>query len=290
MENDIETRRRIETLENYQRLFSEVNSTFSYEIENLFNQDNISFDTIRDISVRYLTQFSDEVRTQWFNELNNGVNILKTEAHLHQYNYSYGRMHQAKLRQCFEVIPNLSQIISNNEIEIIDYGCGQGIGTLVFIDYLESIARQSYSISRIRLIEPSELSLKRAALNVKFRLKSINQTENVLAINKLLDNINYQDIFTNQKAVKFHILSNIIDIQSVNVYHLCENINATQRGENYFICVSPKFWEDGINPRNIRQDLFMNYFNQKYNLSVISTRDSNIGSWKRYERVFNALM
>lgn len=112
----------------------------------------------------------------------------------------------------------------------------------------------------------------------------------VLSIHKTLDNISNDDISTNSQSIKFHIFSNIIDIESINIQSLCTKITQTQNGVNYFICVSPRFWEDGVHPRNLRLDAFMNYFQQRHNVSVISTRESNINSWKRYERVFNATM
>lgn len=53
-------------------------------------------------------------------------------------------------------------------MEIIDYGCGQGIGVIAYYDYLlqryniENIA----SVKRITLIDQSESLLKRASLNI----------------------------------------------------------------------------------------------------------------------------
>ena len=195
-------------------------------------------------------------------------------------------MHQAKLLQSLEVIPNLKTLISNKDIQINDYGCGQGIGCIVFIDYLKSIQATNFTISKIKLIEPSELAIKRASLNVKYCLKSINQNENVLSIHKTLDNISNDDISTNSES----IFSNILDVESISIESICEKITQTQSGVNYFICVSPKFWEDGDHPRNLRLDTFMYYFQKLYDVSVISKRESNINNWKRYERVFSLTM
>ena len=290
LQKQIESNTELETIESHQRNFCESDTQFSNHVEHLYNQNpiNISFSNIRRFSVSYVNQLTSEVTDSLYSELNSGITILETEGHLHQYIYSYGNMHQAKLKQSFEVITNLAQIVNDKDLQIIDYGCGQGIGTFVFIDHLKAINQNNYVISKVRLIEPSELALKRASLNIKYSLRSVNQNENVLAIHKELDNITNQDLMTNFASIKFHIFSNILDVPNINLLTLCEKINSTQKGINYFICVSPKFWEEARHPRNIRLDTFMSYFQQRHQINIISMRETNINIWKRYERVFEA--
>lgn len=292
LQKQIESKRELDSIERHQRNFCESDTQFSNQVEQLYNQNptNISFSNIRRFSVSYVTQLTKDVADRLHLELESGVKILETEEHLHKYIHAYGNMHQAKLNQSFDVIPNLAQIVNGKDLQIIDYGCGQGIGTFVFVDYLKSINRNNYTISKVRLIEPSELALKRASLNVKYSLRSANQNENILAIHKDLDSITNQDLMTNSEVIKFHIFSNILDVPNINILALCEKINSTQEGINYFICVSPKFWEEDIHPRNIRLDTFMSYFQQKHQVNIISKRETNINSWRRYERIFEARM
>jgi hypothetical protein len=281
-QEEIARQNALQEIENKQRNFCESNTPYCKNIHSMYisNPKNFNFATVRS-----LTQDCGV-----WDELNNGVEILTTYEQLSQYIFSYGKMHQAKLIQSLEVISNLQPLVNNKDIQINDYGCGQGIGSIVFIDYLKSITAKNFTISKVKLIEPSELALKRASLNVKYCLKSINQNENVLSINKTLDNITNDDISTNPQSIKFHIFSNIIDVESINIQSMCSKIAETQKGINYFICVSPKFWEDGVHPRNLRLDAFMDYFQQRHKVSIISTRDSNIYNWKRYERIFNVTM
>lgn len=281
-EEEIARQNALQETENKQRNFSESNTTYCANIHSKYIANPKSFNFA---TVRSLTQDCGV-----WDELNNGVDILTTYEQLSQYIFSYGKMHQAKLLQSLEVIPNLQTLINNKDIQINDYGCGQGIGSIVFIDYLKSIQARNFTISKVKLIEPSKLALKRASLNVKYCLKSINQNENVLSIHKTLDNISNDDISTNSQSIKFHIFSNILDVESINIQSMCAKITQTQSGVNYFICVSPRFWEDGVHPRNLRLDAFMNYFQQRHNVSVISTRENNIDRWKRYERVFKVTM
>jgi hypothetical protein len=296
-EEKIARQNALQSIENQQRNFSESNTNFSENIQLLQNQNNINFNNIRRLSVNYVNQLSKETADKLHSELNSGVTIIETEGHLHKYIHAYGNMHQAKLLQSFQAIPNFFEVIDGKEIEIIDYGCGQGIGSIVFFEFLSSVhwgvnmnhRGWQCSIDRVRLIEPSELALKRAALNVKAILSTIWDV-NVLSIHKTIGQIDFQDLSTNASAIKFHIFSNILDVDDFNIEKFAQKINETQQGINYFICVSPKFWEDGVHPRNLRLDAFMKYFQQRHNVSVISTRESNINSWKRYERVFNVIM
>jgi hypothetical protein len=278
----------LQALEKQQRDFCENNTNYSIDIHGKYSSDHENFGlmAIKSLSTPFYNSITEQTQNRIFRELDQGVAILKTEAHLYIYMRSYSNMHQAKLVQSFQAISNLKAIVKNNNIQINDYGCGQGIGSIVFIDYLKSINASNFKISKVKLIEPSELALKRASLNVKYCLRSIYQDENVLSIHKGLDNINGTDILSDHDAVKFHIFSNIIDVESINLKSIYTKISETQKGINYFICVSPKFWDDGSHPRNNRLDTFMNYFQQRHNVTVISTRENNINSWTRYERVF----
>lgn len=295
-EEKIARQNALQSIENQQRNFSESNTNFSENIQLLQNQNNINFSNIRRLSVNYVNQLSKETADKLHSELNSGVAIIETEGHLHKYIQSYGNMHQAKLLQSFQAIPNFFEVIDGKEIEIIDYGCGQGIGSIVFFEFLSSVhwgenmnhRGWQCSIERVRLIEPSELALKRASLNVKARISEFDV--DVLAIQKTIENINLQDLTTDESAIKFHIFSNILDVDDFNIENFAEKINSTQQGINYFVCISPKFWQDGSHPRNLRLDAFMSYFQQHHNVSVISARESNINNWKRYERVFNVTM
>ena len=283
--------REFQAIENAQRNFCEANTSYTTDLHNIYTRNPRSFGltTIKSLSNPFYNSITEAEQNKIFAELNQGVAILQTEGLLFIYIRSYGNMHQAKLLQSFDTIPNLANEINRQDIQIIDYGCGQGIGSVVFIDFLKLIQATNYTISKIKLIEPSEKALKRASINSKYSLKSINQNENVLAIHKTIEQINEQDLSTNPTSIKFHIFSNILDVDDFGIATLAQKISNSQSGVNYFICVSPKFYEDGNHPRNIRLNTFMNYFQQRNNVSVLSRRETNINNWKRYERVFKAV-
>jgi hypothetical protein len=155
-----------------------------------------------------------------------GVKILESEEELFGYFKSFGNMHKAKLQSALEVLPE----IFDTTINIIDWGCGQGIASMVFFEEYGSD-----NVNHITLIEPSELALKRAALHCK---KYCSETP-LKTICKKLDDLTAEDFNSPQSDVTIHLFSNILDIDGYSLNHLIELIEQTQARDNYFICVSP---------------------------------------------------
>ena len=62
--------------------------------------------------------------------------MINNEKHFNIYISSYGDMHQAKLFEAFYLIDEYYRV-NEKKIQIIDYGCGQGIGSMVFLDILK---------------------------------------------------------------------------------------------------------------------------------------------------------
>lgn len=266
-----------------QQSFFETETPYSASIENIFNKnkENFQFDTIRSLSKDYGI----------FNELNRGVYQLETHELLGQYIFSYGKMHQGKLRQAFQsIFKNDHLQLNGQEIEIIDYGCGQGLGVICFLDYIKFHTNRNCKISKVKLIEPSELALKRAALNTRYVLHSfVDQLQNVYAIQKELDCISQSDLATQPNSIKIHIFSNIIDIECFDILNLTNKIKETQKGLNFFICTSPNIMQS----RNKRMDAFQAELATIGIMKEISYRQDSIPNpnlngklWTRYERVF----
>lgn len=268
--------------EEVQRNFCETDTAYCADLNRLYerNQANFKFATIRSLT-------SD---CGVWQELENGVKQLETYEQLNQYIFSYGLMHQAKLQQAYHSIFSTNHLpLIGQTIEIIDYGCGQGIGTICLIDYIKEQTNRNCNIAKVKLIEPSVLALKRAVLNTRYSLKSFDQPENVVAVNKELDDISTQDVETQTNTVKIHIFSNIIDVEDFDLYQLYHKIQSTQTGMNIFMCVSPNIMES----RNQRLDRFQQYFVSQSSFAPIASRESDIPnprnpekSYKRYERIF----
>ena len=141
---------------------------------------NINFDEIKRIAKFFVMQLPESVQNKIYNELEHGEQILDSEPQLNMYLYSFGNMHQAKMKHAFSNIDK--DWFYNQEIEIVDYGCGQALATMLYHDYLQANGI-SQTVSRITLIEPSAKALCRAGLHAK----AFYPEAEIHTINKLLN-------------------------------------------------------------------------------------------------------
>lgn len=188
-------------------------------------------------------------RNNWgyhWNKLAHGLNILSEENTLLAYFAFYGGSHYYKLLYLLDRLSsNLTQYQIDINIEIIDYGCGQALGTTCFLDYLRRDSLSSITIDTITLIEPSNIALSRGILHINhLRLDSHNI--NIKFINKQLQDLNKNDLSTSNQNIKLHIFSNILDITGFEINNLANTIMDSQSGMNYFLCVSPTDLENRI--------------------------------------------
>jgi len=183
------------------------------------NTNNISFANIRKIACNFRTQ------NVW-GELDRGRGILKTQEQLNQYWYSYSQMIQAQWQEILNDID-----LSNNEnIEIIDYGCGQSLASILFFDKWN---QKRIVTSKIILIEPSKIALDRAESILQCYLPKAK----IISINKTLDNVTQEEVQANDDTVKMHLFSNILDIDDFNIVDLLKKILAS-KGLHYFLAAS----------------------------------------------------
>lgn len=95
--------------------------------------------------------------------LNHGTALLQNEEQLCCYLSAYGEMHKEKLRGALSHFPFK---MLDKSLEIIDWGCGQGLASVYMIDCLRHFGLTD-KLKKITLIEPSSTALSRAKLNIK---------------------------------------------------------------------------------------------------------------------------
>jgi len=239
----------------------------------LYSLNNPTFDDIRKISIEYIYNKNNQAL---FNKLKRGRYIIDDEELLYQYMFSYGTMHKAKLYESFAIIV---EKLNNASINIIDWGCGQALATSLFVEYIKE-KNIKIDIQNILLIEPSKLALSRGILHLDI-LKEKNYNINV--VNKDLDSLEQNDISINNNNSVLHLFSNILDVEFFKLNtNFLKKISNNIQSDNYFVCVSPN-----INlKRNSRLDIFYKYFDDNFDTDLISTRDTDIGKYKRYEKIF----
>ena len=220
--------------------------------ENLYNDRLKSiqaptFKKIKDIACSFINCLPVEKRNSLYDQLKRGINLLDTHELMCQYLWSYGNMHEAKIRKALSCF---SKSDFEREITVIDWGCGQGLATVCFFDYLKSINAFEKVKSSV-LIEPSKTAIDRALNHVQLYLKDVSS---IKTVNKFLDDVIHEDISSVKKQSVFHFFSNILDIAEIDLKKLANNLKQNVFNDNYVICVGP------LNPGNLRIDAFYNYF------------------------------
>jgi superfamily II DNA helicase RecQ len=222
---------------------------------------NPSFDAIRSIAMKEIAHLPKAEKDKLWKELDRGTALLNTHFHMCQYLHSFGKMHQAKLLDVFKRIPKLAY---QNDIEIVDWGCGQAMGTLNLFDYLNGLGLAK-NIKKVTLIEPSEVALERGKLHVSVLGDSVE----VVAIADYFENVNPKAIATYSNRVVLHIFSNILDVAQIDLKHLANLIDGAISSNSYLICVGP------LNPTNQRIDAFFRYFDKDLIENIYQYEDSN---------------
>lgn len=192
--------------------------TISIAINNgIINKENISFNLIRKIA---------GINKDIWSQLGRGRAILTTNEQLNQYLYSYGPMIKSQWENILREV-----IFPSGCIEITDYGCGQGLASIIFFDTFKNSNLDN--ISRINLIEPSFLGVTRA----KNILQCYCPKSEIFIINKVINDLLEADFSLSEEVIKIHLFSNILDIEGFDQIKLFNRI-LSRNGHHYFFAVS----------------------------------------------------
>ena len=188
--------------------------------------------SVRALSDRFITDLAEADRDHLFAELKRDGNQLTTEPRLCAYTYAFGAVREARLRRAFS---HLSNIFAQRDVELIDYGCGVGLGALVYHDLLLERGLPLTSVRRITLIDPTPRCLERAALHARVCFPGAE----LRTICKYTDELQVADTTSDAKLHTLHIFSQIADMEVPSIAHLADTICAGLHGPNYFACVTP---------------------------------------------------
>ena len=210
-------------------------------IKQIKNLTNPTFQQIRHIAYNSISHLSEEERNKLYIQLERGVKILETHEELCQYLWSFGNMHEKKIHF---VVDKLPPELFERDYDIIDWGCGQGIATICFFDYLKE-KEFPISVNNVKLIEPGKKALERAKLHIG---KYISENK-IQTINKYFEQVEVNEIKTERKPT-IHFFSNILDIQAIDLKELAEKLSNSLTTDNYIVTVGP------TNATNKRIDWF----------------------------------
>ena len=199
------------------------------------------------------------------NGLDHGKKILTDESECIRYLALYGGHHLHKLKAAYA--STKFENIKDQDIEIIDWGCGQALATCVLIDYLieKSI---SLNVISVTLVEPSIIALRSGQRLVMQMFQNNSSVNNLIrAVNKPIDELTYSDFRSERSCKKVHLFSNIIDVDRFDLTQLHRLMTGVFRGTNRIICISP------YNYKN-RLDVFSDLFLQSHIVTNESMNDA----------------
>ena len=211
-------------------------------------------------------------------ELNHGVDLLEGDDALNCYMSAYGDIHMTR---CRAAMMNFPFIQIQGSIEIVDWGCGQGIGSATVVEILQQ--RDLFQwLRKITLIEPSKAALQRAFLNIR------HLTHNAVEIdikNKHLptDDTHGKDTL-NQIGYRYHnvihVFSNILDVSNVDLGAVAHLV-ASSSGRHFILCIGSK------NSAAYRIEQFCSVFGEQQYFSKIDS--AHYSRTKRTAHTFTCL-
>ncbi len=218
-------------------------------IEQLYNIQNPSFNSIIELNAS-LVPLQYRSRPWQYPDLNHGTAVLTTEEQCNAYIAAYGNMHQGKINEVLDEIK--INDFANTDLQIIDWGCGQGLATICLFDFFNKHNLSLDLVKKVVLIEPSEVARDRAKTHVNAYLRD---EDKIVVIGKYIDDVKVDDIVSDE-PVTLHLFSNILDIPSIDLLRLANSIKTSLKGLHYFFCWGP------LNQGNNRIDSFWSYFNE----------------------------
>ncbi len=198
--------------------------------------------------------------------LNHGVDLLRSEEELNCYLAAYGVMHKEKMFMAFEHFPFNE---TDDDYEIVDWACGQGLGTICAIDKLKEHSLTKH-LRKITLIEPSEYALSRAEFNVSRASSDVEIVCHQKYLPGLDSSCDCIEKIEGSMPIVIHIFSNILDIQTVDLKQLAQIVGGSDQ-RSYVMCVGPIM----SNNRRLRE--FPRWFNIDQNDIFANINQSILG-------------
>ena len=170
-------------------------------------------------------------------ELLHGINLLASDVALNCYMSAYGDMHVTK---CRAAMMNFPFDNFHGSIEIVDWGCGQGIGSATIIEVLKQRNLLQW-LRKVTLIEPSPYAIERAKINVctlTHNSVEIDDKNLFLPSDDVIEENTLSPIGYRYNNV-IHVFSNILDVTTIDLGAVARMV-ASAHGKHFVLCIGPK--------------------------------------------------
>ncbi|MDY5954774.1 MAG: helicase-related protein, partial [Kiritimatiellia bacterium] len=193
-----------------------------------------------------------EQRAAPWRHLQHGTAVYQNEYCLNAYLVAYGEIHERKLRLGLDGLGEQSQYQefckdTQPGIAIVDWGCGQGLATMVCLDWLWEMGGRTRLPSQpprpgrvrcIRLLEKSDKARERAEFLIHERVKSSVDCQAFPWDGD--QQVAVENLRIPTDCCVLHLLSNILDVEGVNVGKIASVIQSLGRMHtNYVLSVGP---------------------------------------------------
>ena len=202
--------------------------------------------------------------------LNHGTSILGDTQSLDCYLAAYGHMHWHKLEYTFTEFfkrcknrPDIQQ-----GYELLDWGCGQGLASLAFLDFL-SRRQASPRPTRLTLVEPSAAALQRAC---SFLRAHVADLPPLRLCKRWLPTRSAEPQEISAKDVSaicptlVHLFSNVLDMNALDLKRLATFL-ASLPACHYILAVGPCHSTDRI-------EVFSSYFHLQSQDILVECREN----------------
>lgn len=176
---------------------------------------------------------------------------------------AYARLHTGKIHLAVDEYRRSQPF--PKRINIVDWGCGQGLATFVFLDYLENLGIH-VDIENVLLVEPSRLALDYAELYLNKRFEG--KVVSVRSVCAYFSGLEDGDLTMPGDAPVFHLFSSILDVEGIVMKDLTARFRLFGQRDNVVFVASPKYYSG-----DIRIQTFVNYLNKATEIAHIEQSD-----------------
>ena len=231
------------------------NSDIFNQSKEVINQNNIQYSK----HIKSIENSNFEKIRRYCNNLQNDNKSDDMQKYLSE----NGKMYKAII---YDSLEQFIAILDEEVITLIDWGCNQGIGSMLILDYIKE-KQLNTKINQIILIDDNKTAMNRAIAHIN----ALKQDDIELLT------IQNNDEIEMLKNIKNNIIINLSINDKIDK-NIFKDLDFDIFTDIYFMFLS----NDNVNFIN---DIFedISLFN---NTEDISIRDNKIGRFKRFERIF----
>lgn len=197
---------------------------------------NPTFSEVRELAKSYYMNMDQSTANAAYRAIGGGKVIISTIEQCAAYFFWFGKKHITNISKLYNNLPE-DLFTEDQEIDLIDWGCGQGLATMLLCDFIEE---KRTTIKTVTLIDPSSVALERAEIYVKKFLPDAT----VVSISQNFETISEKQFAHCSCTTHIHLFANIIDVPEINLPVLISLIQSICVEKNYFLCMNPAYQGD----------------------------------------------